>query len=228
MTLKRGALIVIEGVDRTGKSTQSKRLVESLKNKQIQAEYTNFPDRSTEIGKVINGYLTSKNDLSDETIHLLFSANRWEKSRGIIKTLEEGVSVIVDRYCYSGVAFSAAKGLDLNWCKSPDSGLPMPDRVFFLTMPLDKIQQRNGFGNERKVSFFCLFMLLYASMWILMYEVPDFQKKVSEMYQQLKEDNWEILDASRSITTIEEELLEKSLNVINSVGLKPIGKIWVE
>ncbi|CAH2037896.1 unnamed protein product, partial [Iphiclides podalirius] len=208
MTLKRGALIVIEGVDRTGKSTQSKRLVENLKSKQIQAIYTNFPDRNTEIGKVIDSYLTSKNELSDETVHLLFSANRWEKAKSIIKLLEEGISVIVDRYCYSGVAFSAAKGLDLNWCKSPDAGLPMPDKVFFLTMPLDNILQRKGFGNER-------------------YEVLDFQKKVSEMYQKLQEDNWELLDASRTLETIQDELLEKSLNVINMIGLKPIGKIWV-
>lgn len=43
-------------------------------------------------------------------IHLLFSANRWERAKNIIKTLEAGVTVIVDRYCYSGVAFSAAKG----------------------------------------------------------------------------------------------------------------------
>ncbi|KOB76219.1 putative thymidylate kinase, partial [Operophtera brumata] len=58
--MKRGALIVIEGVDRTGKSTQARTLVESLKKKHVQAEYTNFPARDTDIGKVINGYLSSK------------------------------------------------------------------------------------------------------------------------------------------------------------------------
>ncbi|XP_045535767.1 thymidylate kinase [Papilio machaon] len=209
MSLKRGALIVIEGVDRTGKSTQSKNLVENLNNRKIKAEYVNFPDRSTEIGKVINSYLKSKNDLSDETIHLLFSANRWEKARSLIKKLEEGISIIVDRYCYSGVAFTAAKGYDINWCKSPDSGLPKPDKVFFLTMPLENILQRNGFGNER-------------------YEVLDFQKRVSEMYDKLREDNWEVLDARRSIQTIEDELLEKSLDVIKTAELNPIDKIWLK
>ncbi|KAI5651700.1 thymidylate kinase domain-containing protein [Phthorimaea operculella] len=209
MTLKRGALIVIEGVDRTGKSTQCKALVESLKKKQIPAEYTNFPARNTEIGKLINSYLTSKKNLPDEAIHLLFSANRWERAEGIIKTLEEGTTLIVDRYCYSGVAFSAAKGLDINWCKAPDSGLPKPDRVFFLTMPLDKVMERKGFGNER-------------------YEVMDFQKKVSEMYGELKDDSWEVLDASRSIQTIQEELLEKSLSVVNTVGHQPIQKVWTD
>ncbi|VVC99216.1 unnamed protein product [Leptidea sinapis] len=137
MIVKRGALIVIEGIDRTGKTTQSKQLVESLIKRQISAEYFNFPSRNTEIGKVINNYLLSKTDLPDETIHLLFSANRWEKSKEIISKLETGITVIVDRYCYSGVAFSAAKGLDLNWCKASDMGLPKPDKVFFLTIPLD-------------------------------------------------------------------------------------------
>lgn len=205
--MKRGALIIIEGVDRTGKSTQAKMLVNNLKCKNVDAVYKNFPARDTEVGKVINTYLQSKNDLSDEVIHLLFSANRWEKSKNIIKTLEAGTTVIVDRYCYSGVAFSAAKGIDINWCKAPDAGLPKPDKVFFLTMPFEKIMERNGFGNER-------------------YEVLNFQKKVSELYGELKEDNWEVLDADRSIELIQEDLLKKSLSVVDDVANKTIGQIW--
>ncbi|KAF9790060.1 hypothetical protein SFRURICE_002425 [Spodoptera frugiperda] len=207
--MKRGALIVIEGVDRTGKSTQARTLVENLKKKNVQAEYTNFPARDTEVGKIINNYLQLKNELSDEVIHLLFSANRWERAKNIIKTLEAGVTVIVDRYCYSGVAFSAAKGLDLNWCKYPDVGLPKPDKVFFLTMPVDSIKQRNGFGNER-------------------YEVLNFQHKVSEIYSKLKEDNWEIVDASRPIDVIQEEMLKQTLNVVDVASDKKIEKLWIQ
>ncbi|XP_045520780.1 thymidylate kinase [Pieris brassicae] len=209
MIVKRGALIVIEGVDRTGKTTQAKLLVESLKKRKIQAEYRNFPNRNTEIGKVINSYLTSQTDLPDEAIHLLFSANRWEKSRDILDLLEKGTTVIVDRYCYSGVAFSAAKGLDLNWCKFPDIGLPKPDKVFFLTLPLEVMQQRNGFGNER-------------------YEVPEFQKKVIEMYGQLKDNDWDIMNANRTLEVIQEELFQSTLNVINTVEHTSIGKLWVK
>ncbi|KAJ8730300.1 hypothetical protein PYW07_017338 [Mythimna separata] len=207
--MKRGALIVIEGVDRTGKSTQARMLVENLNKKNIQAEYTNFPARETDVGKIINNYLQLKNDLSDEVIHLLFSANRWERAKNIIKKLESGTTLIVDRYCYSGVAFSAAKGLDLNWCKSPDVGLPKPDKVFFLTMPMDSIKQRNGFGTER-------------------YEVLNFQKKVSEIYSKLKEDNWEVLDANRSIDSIQEDLMVKTLNIVNDVTDKNIDKLWTK
>uniref|UniRef100_A0A2A4JCZ2 Thymidylate kinase n=1 Tax=Heliothis virescens TaxID=7102 RepID=A0A2A4JCZ2_HELVI len=207
--MKRGALIVIEGVDRTGKSTQARALVENLKNKNIHAEYTNFPARDTDVGKIINNYLQLKNDLSDEVIHLLFSANRWERAKNIIKNLEAGTTIVVDRYCYSGVAFSAAKGLNFNWCKASDSGLPKPDKVFFFTMPFDSIEQRNGFGNER-------------------YEILNFQKKVWETYQKLQEDNWEVLDANRSIESIQEDLLQKSLNTINEVPEKPIEKLWIK
>ncbi|XP_045772026.1 thymidylate kinase [Maniola jurtina] len=208
MVMKRGALVVIEGVDRTGKTTQCKKLVESLRSKEIPAEYTNFPNRTSEIGKVINSYLTSKKELPDEAIHLLFSANRWEKANHLIKLLESGTTVIVDRYCFSGVAFSAAKGLDVNWCKAPDAGLPKPDKVFFLNMSLENAQKRNGFGNER-------------------YEVLDFQKKVVDAYMQLKEENWELLDASRSMETIQDELLHKTTSIIENVGNKPIEKIWI-
>lgn len=44
-----------------------------------------------------------------------------------------------DRYAYSGVAFSAAKGLDVDWCKKTDSGLPKPDLVIFLKAPINSL-----------------------------------------------------------------------------------------
>jgi dTMP kinase len=46
---------------------------------------------------------------SDEAIHLLFAANRWEMKEQILKDLKEGTTLICDRYAFSGVAYSAAK-----------------------------------------------------------------------------------------------------------------------
>jgi len=123
--VKRGALIVFEGCDRSGKTTQVKRLVETLNKTGCTTEMMRFPDRSTGIGSVINSYLTCSQELDDRAIHLLFSANRWETEKQIQRSLAAGTNIIIDRYAYSGVAFSAAKpGLSLDWCKQPDVGLP--------------------------------------------------------------------------------------------------------
>ncbi len=117
---------------RSGKSTQCKLLVEHLNQQGIRAENMRFPDRTTTIGTMINSYLQNTVDTDDQSIHLLFSANRWECTKTIKDKLAQGITLVVDRYAFSGVAFSSAKGLDLAWCKSPDRGLPAPDVVFFL------------------------------------------------------------------------------------------------
>ena len=74
----RGAFILFEGVDRSGKTTQCKRLVEHLKSQDTPVEFMRFPDRTTAIGKMINSYLTGAAELDDHAVHLLFAANRWE------------------------------------------------------------------------------------------------------------------------------------------------------
>ena len=73
----------------------------------------------------------------------------------------------MDRYAFSGVAFSAAKSeMDLEWCRQPDRGLPRPDIVFFLDVSGEEAQKRGGYGEERyerkefQVSF--LFSVLYS------------------------------------------------------------------
>ena len=111
-----------------------------------------LPDRTTSIGQMINSYLTGGCELDDHAIHLLFAANRWEVSSKIKAALEAGTNLVVDRYTYSGVAFSGAKaGMDLDWCWQSDIGLPAPDIVIFLDLPIEESKKRGEFGDERCV-----------------------------------------------------------------------------
>ncbi|POV98118.1 hypothetical protein PSTT_14621 [Puccinia striiformis] len=108
-TTQRGSFIVFEGLDRSGKSTQCRLLEEKLKQAGRAVESMRFPDRTTAIGQMINSYLCQTSELDDHAIHLLFAANRWEKSADIHTTLQSGTTIICDRYAFSGTAFTAAK-----------------------------------------------------------------------------------------------------------------------
>lgn len=156
-TKRRGAFILLEGVDRCGKTTQCSLLLKHLLSLSIAAVAMRFPDRTTSIGQLINGYLTtSGQDLDDRAVHLLFSANRWEASSKLTRELANGTTVVCDRYAYSGVAFSSAKtaqdrhsnslseDLSIDWCKAPDVGLPAPDAVIFLDLSPEVSETRGG------------------------------------------------------------------------------------
>jgi len=75
----RGLFVLFEGVDRCGKSTQARLLAEHWARSGQPVVSTRFPDRSTTIGGVINSYLRRELELDDHAVHLLFSANRWER-----------------------------------------------------------------------------------------------------------------------------------------------------
>ncbi|KAF3988340.1 hypothetical protein FT663_02374 [Candidozyma haemuli var. vulneris] len=159
----RGTLILIEGLDRSGKSTQGEILAGKL-----NAELVKFPDRSTPIGQIINQYLTDKSfSLPDQAAHLLFSANRWELASKLTELLRSGKNVVMDRYIYSGIAYSLAKkGAEMDsydWLYGPDRGLPKPDLTLFLTISLEELSNRKGYGEER-------------------YEQIEFQKKVKACF----------------------------------------------
>jgi dTMP kinase len=130
---------------------------------------------------MIDAYLKSHSGGSDQMVHLLFSANRWESASNLLDILNKGDAVILDRYFYSGIAFSAAKGIpgmDINWCKQPDVGLPRPDLTLFLEVSESVQQERGGFGAER-------------------YEQAEFQKKVRAVFNQLRQSagDWKTISA---------------------------------
>ena len=210
--MPRGALIVLEGVDKAGKSTQCKKLSNTLPNTVL----LNFPNRTTQIGQIINQYLKNEIELTDQAVHLLFSANRWEAEKHILDTLNSGKNIIIDRYAYSGVAFTASKNIknmDLNWCKNSDIGLPKPDKVFYLTLDETDMKNRGDFGAER-------------------YEKTDFQKKVAENFRILsgeegEDGSWEVVDAGRSIEEVNAVLLKSCEEIIKDCGDREILKLWV-
>nr|XP_047138630.1 LOW QUALITY PROTEIN: thymidylate kinase-like [Hydra vulgaris] len=191
----RGAFVVLEGCDKSGKSTQCRLLVDYLNSLGKKTELWRFPERSTAIGQIINGYITKKNELHDKAVHLMFSANRWELVPLIKENIASGVTLVVDRYAYSGVAFTSAKGYDMLWCKNCDIGLPRPDAVYYMNIDIEDASVRGDYGCER-------------------YEVSDFQKKVQECFQNLKEPSWNVIDARESIDCIHKTLCESVLKTI--------------
>ncbi|KAJ5958141.1 uncharacterized protein N7479_005291 [Penicillium vulpinum] len=189
---RRGALIVVEGLDRAGKSSQCEMLRDSLSRQGHVVKYIRFPDRTTPIGKLIDSYLRGTSHQDDHSIHLLFSANRWEVAKSIEEDITNGTTVIVDRYSYSGVVYSAAKAnptLSLEWAWQPEIGLPRPDICLFLSISPEEAAKRGGFGAER-------------------YENEAMQTRVRELFRTIfeKQQDVSIINAGESIDEVSQEI----------------------
>ena len=208
MSVRRGALIVLEGIDRTGKTTQAAKLVEALRADGIKVSAKRYPDRTTATGTVINAYLQNKAELDDHVIHLLYSANRWEAKAEMEALLSSGTTLVVDRYSFSGVAFSHAKGMDFEWCCAPERGLPAPDVVIMLELDIEQAKQRGDYGAER-------------------YEKEEFQKLVKKAYDSLRAPNWVSVNAGREIEEIHVDLKRIAREAINKAADEPLKKLWV-
>lgn len=218
---KRGAFIVIEGLDRSGKSTQAATLLRRLQDAQVSAKLIKFPDRTTPIGKMIDAYLRSENELDDRAIHLLFSANRWELASSIEKTLRSGETIICDRYAFSGLAFSASKVrpgsqsyplLDYDWCRTPDAGLPAPDITLFLDVSPAAAKARGGYGEER-------------------YEKEDVQRRVRDVFVRIGDQveagggRWEVVDADESEEAVRDVIWDAVKDLVKGIDA-PLEKLW--
>ena len=160
--------------------------------------------------RTIDGYLKSSVSLPDETIHLLFSANRWETVDALLAELNSGTDIVCDRYAYSGIAYSSAKGLDYEWCRAPDKGLPEPDMVLYMKVSAEVARKRGGYGDER-------------------YEKEEFQAKVGTQFHKLGIDEgsrWKVVNADRDFSEISKDVLDLALSIPKQALLKHPNKLW--
>ena len=138
--------------------------------------------------------------VSDEAVHLLFSANRWEMKSEIEKLIKSGQTVIVDRYSHSGIAYSLAKGLPLDFCLTSDKGLPKPDLILYFNCNPTMAAARAEYGVEK-------------------YEKLEFQTRVYEEFKRFWKE-FEIIDAEQSIENVTREVEKLVRSLVSSDELK--------
>lgn len=193
----KGKLIVIEGIDGSGKSTCAKNLTEKLNSINIKTIYTFEPTHSHYGAKLRDGMLSE--DLDAEAELLLFVKDRKEHIEYMIKpALEEGYFIILDRYFYSSIAYQGAKGIDINRIINMHKGFIIkPDIVFIFHLPIDialnRIISKRGIADR--------------------FENETYLKKVDKIFHSFNEPFIYHIDTDKDIKIINDELfniLEKS------------------
>ena len=160
-------LVVLEGLDGAGKSTQVKKLRTYLEGLFGSLEYIHFPRYEAPVyGSLISRFL--RGDFgSNESVHpqlvaLLFAEDRHGAAPGMKQILDNGGHVLLDRYVYSNIAYQCAKLGDeaeaealRDWIFNTEYGdfsLPRPDLNIFLDVPIAFVESKlssNRGGSDR-------------------------------------------------------------------------------
>jgi dTMP kinase len=145
MRLKKGFLIVLEGIDGAGKSTQARRLLRKLRALGYEAVSFREPTRG-KWGREIKRMAKTAGSLTPEEELELFVKDRRENVRKNIRpTLSGKKVVILDRYYFSTIAYQGAKGIDPAHIRRLNEGFAVkPDLVFILD-----IEAGRGLGRIR-------------------------------------------------------------------------------
>jgi dTMP kinase len=151
--MKKNLFIAFEGLDGSGKSTQIRPLAESLKALGHEV-YTTAEPTQNRIGLMIKDIFKHKMEADHRTIAALYAADRLEhvlnNTDGILKKLEEGYTVITDRYYFSSYAYHGTH-MDMDWVIEINSlvaDLLRPDVNIFIDVPIDVCVKRLNKGRN--------------------------------------------------------------------------------
>jgi dTMP kinase len=147
MKHRTNLFIALEGIDGSGKSTQTKLLAEQLTN-QGHKVYSTFEPTNNQIGKLIRDILKGNTRADYRIIAGLFVADRLDhllnEEYGIVKKLEEGYTVIMDRYYFSSYAYQGAH-MDIDWviqANAMSASILRPDVNIFIDVAPEISMQR--------------------------------------------------------------------------------------
>ena len=222
--MRKGKLIVIEGVDGSGKETQTKMLVDRLKREGISCSYMSFPQYETPTGRIVgecylgrggNSWFEDVTQVNPKIASLYYAADRLLAREKILKLLGNGVNVVLDRYYHSNMAhqggkveiskrndlFEFVEKLELDLLK-----IPKEDLIVFLHMPvligLELISERKGKTDEHESNL-------------------KYLKKSEETYLYLVENYWrncvKVSCTSNKILRTPEDINEEVYKIVKGV-----------
>ena len=182
--MNAGKLVVFEGVDGCGKSTQIQRLADRLRAGGCTVRLTREPTDGP-VGQKIRAMARSAETVSAEQELAWFVEDRHAHTGEVLRpALEDGEVVLCDRYTFSTVAYQGARGLDVETLLAEaEAAFPIPDLVLLLVIDpgrgLARVTARGGAAEPA-------------------FEQRDRLERVAAIYGQVDRPYIERIDADRS------------------------------
>ena len=207
-----GKLVVVEGIDGSGKSTQLHLLEKWLHYHELEVFRTEW--NSSDMVKSITSKGKKKETLTPTTFSLLHAtdfADRFE--RNILPLLHAGYLVLADRYIYTAYARDATRGCDPTWVRKVYDFAIKPDITFYFKVPLDTAMDRI-LSSRPKIKFYeagadlNLAKDIYESFRI-------FQSRILRQYNSMsKREDFYVMDATAPIHEQQQKMREIVLKIL--------------
>jgi dTMP kinase len=201
-----GALVVVEGIDGSGKSTQLYLLKRWLEIGGYRIHFTEW--NSSPLVKSATRRGKQRRLLTPATFSLLHAADFADRcERQILPLLNGGYLVLADRYVYTAFARDAARGLPPHWLRNLYSFAPVPDITFYFRAPLDVAVSRITAGRP-KLKYYEAGMDLGISL-DRAESFRIFQERILNNYDQMTEtDHFVLMDGTMRVNKLQKLMRE--------------------
>jgi dTMP kinase len=201
-----GKLIVVEGIDGSGKSTQLHLLDRWLRSMGLPVFTTEW--NSSQLVRDITSRGKKKGLLTPTTFSLLHATDFTDRyERNMLHLLRGGYIVLADRYVYTAYARDVVRGCNPGWVRKVYSFAVKPDLRFYFRVPID-VAMKRILGARPKLKFYEAGMDLNLSHDPLeSYRI--FQSRIIEQYELMsEEEDFTIIDGSQDIEDQQEVVRE--------------------
>jgi dTMP kinase len=142
-------IIVIEGLDKSGKHTQSNMLVDYLRSRGYKVEKSEFHRYDTPTGQLIKKWLYKEWDVDQTTIELVMAADKQAQQKWFKELEDQGVDfLILDRYTKSQFVYSLANDMPNDWVHQLQRFMRKPNIEIFIDIPAEESMKRKGKHGE--------------------------------------------------------------------------------
>jgi len=214
----RGRLIVVEGIDGSGKSTQLQLAMRYLQAKGLRPFSTEW--NSADLVKTVTKRGKKKMSLTPMTFSLLHATDFAHRLvHNILPPLKAGMIVLADRYVYTAFARDVIRGCQRDWVRRVYQFAPRPDRTFYFNVPIDVSVSRLLSGRAKLKEYEAGMDLGLAPDLVSSFRL--FQGRILEEYRKIvSEYGLTEIDATQSIgeqQQIVRNLIDKTLEDYRAV-----------
>ena len=199
-----GVLIVIEGMDSSGRSTQIEKISPWIEEKGYAVARVGLR-RSQLVGDALDSAKRG-NVLSSQTMALFYATDFYDQLENrILSALRAGYVVLADRYIYTLMARDVVRGVEYDWVKSLYSMAVIPDAVYYLNVSWRTRVDRTLSAHHTLDYWESGMDLGLSRDWFDSFAI--YQRLMSSQFRRIqKEYGFEIINANRNSDEVDRDL----------------------